>query len=426
MRRAGIFAFVGAFVGAIVCCLAAAAERDPVQVLRQVTEKVVAGARHTPHYTCVQTVNREYFRPAAATLPRACDVLLEERRHRTLDLVLRPFAADRLRLDVTLDSHGELFSWAGASRFDEAGIDHVVRNGPIATGAFAGFLIAVFETDAKRFRFERRLLVDGRNLMEYSFQVSKSESHYQVRVADSWVQAAYSGTFRADPETKNLVEMTIETGELPPALGQCLATSTMEFGMIGIGDGQFLLPAQMRQRFVLPTGEETENRTEFTNCREYRSESTVTFSGGRPPAQHLHPKAPRKPFLLPGGLPFSFALTAPIRSGTAAAGDPFAGRLLEPLRDERARLLAPIGALVEGHLARVQNFFTSREVVVVLRPESVEINGARVPLTATGSLEGLAMLQPGEEHSAAFVFEGDHPTVPKGFRSVWRTGSQGN
>src|ERR1700720_3604627 len=96
--------------------LAAAGEHDPVEVLKLVTRKVLAGTKDIPNYTCVETVTRDFFRPAAATIPRACHVLLEQRRHPPLDMVLRPVSSDRLRLDVTMTARGEIFSWVGASK----------------------------------------------------------------------------------------------------------------------------------------------------------------------------------------------------------------------------------------------------------------------------------------------------------------------
>src|ERR1035437_483381 len=83
---------------------------DPDDVLSRATLKVLASVKSVPHYTCVETVSRNYFEPAAVTLPRDCPVLMEQRRHRTLDMYLHLYSRDRLRLDVTMASQGEIFS----------------------------------------------------------------------------------------------------------------------------------------------------------------------------------------------------------------------------------------------------------------------------------------------------------------------------
>ena len=206
--------------------------------------------------------------------------------------------------------------------------------------------------------------------------------------------------------------------------------------MVPIGDAQFLLPRQARQRFVSPTGEEAENITEFTACREYRGESTVSFfRAPEPLAAGRTRKAPATPPALPVGSRLWFELTTPIQSDTAAAGDAFAGKLVEPLRGAMYQVLAPKGTVVAGHLMRVQSFRMPPEVVVVLRPESIEIKGSKVPLTAVPDWQrvlaerrrnvskGMEIIVPlqGEENSGGFRFSGEHVLVPKGFQSPWRT-----
>jgi hypothetical protein len=56
--------------------LAAGTEHDPAEVLSRAARKVAATTRHIPNYTCVETVSRQYFRPAANTHPRGCEAVL--------------------------------------------------------------------------------------------------------------------------------------------------------------------------------------------------------------------------------------------------------------------------------------------------------------------------------------------------------------
>jgi hypothetical protein len=417
--------------------LALGAAYDPPEVLRRATEKVLASAKEIPNYTCVENVSRDYLEPAAAALPRACSVLLEQRQHPTPDLVLRLYSTDRLRLDVTMTGKGEIYSWSGASRFDDATIDHLVRSGPFGTGSFGGFLAVVFETDVKKFNFERSITAGDRTLMEYSFRVAQSDSHYTMKADNSWLRVAYSGTFQVDAETADMVRMTITTGDLPPATGVCSSTTTMDLTRVRIGAGQFLLPRQTRQRFISPNAEETENTSHFTDCREFRGESTVKFSPDSEAAiTEGGQSASAKTLSLPIDLTFSFELTASIPTDTAAAGDSFSAKLVSALRDTKGKLLAPKGAVVEGHLLRVQSFFRQPEVMVVLKPEALWIRSVRVPLSVERDWrrvmaekgqkkgkKGLEILLPlrGEDHSGAFRFPGEHITVPSGFRSDWRT-----
>jgi hypothetical protein len=417
--------------------LAFLAERDPVEVLAKATEKLAARRRSIPNCTCVETISRDYFRPAAATLPRACSVLLEQRKHPTLDLVLRHVLTDRLRLDVAVTERGEMFSWVGANKFEDSGIERLVTVGPVGTGAFSDFLSVVLLQDAKEAPFEGYVVADGRNLMEYSYRVRKGNSHYKVRLEDSSFYSGYSGTFRLDPNTSDVVELTVVTDELPPITDDCKTITKLDFHLVQIGKVQVVLPEHAEQRFVYPTGEETQNDMTFANCREYLGESTISFSPDTKPADSGgRANTPIRIPTIPAGLPLALELTTPIQTDTAAAGDSFAGKLVKPLRDARQKLLAAKGSIVQGRLLRVENIrLPKAAVVLVLQLESIEIDHAKAPIaairdwtlarpqTTSKGKKGVSIILPprGAPHSAVFTFDGEHVMVDTGFRTDWRT-----
>jgi hypothetical protein len=400
---------------------------DPQDVLARVAAKLEATERRIPNFTCVETVTRDYYQPAS-TLPRACSVLLEERKRRTKDLILRHLATDRLRLDVTMVRTGELFSWVGARNFDDKGIEHLVRDGPVGSGAYGTFLKLVFLQDVKEFVFERNLVSGGHNLMEYSFRVNRSDSHYRVKLENSWIDTAYSGTFQLDPKSEEVFEINLQEDDLPDRSEYCTTITSAKFQTVEIANVRFVMSARAVQRFVYGNGEEIENTTTFANCREYLGESTISFTQDSEPKLGVsNAPPPEKLGPVPAGLRFAFALTSPIESDTAAAGDPFAGKLTEPLLDGKHKVFAKAGSLVEGRLLRVQSFqFPRAEVILILKPETVEINRAKVPLSAIRdfpAMGGRKIILPraGEEHSGIFLVAGQHVTVKKGFRSEWRT-----
>jgi hypothetical protein len=415
--------------------LAAAAEYDPTEVLKRATQRVLDSARRIPNYTCVETVTRDYREPIAALLPRSCPVLLEQRLHPTPDLLLLPYSKDRLRLDVAMSRKGEIFSWSGANRFEDREIDQVVRYGPMATGSFAGFLITVFETDVRKFNFERTIQSARGPLLEYSFQVALPDSHYKMKFGTTWGYIAYSGSFQLAPETADLVQMAVVTSDLPLAAEACLTTTNLDFHRVEIGSGQFLLPKQVTQRFVYPNAAEAENTTYLANCREFRGESTITFSPGEPAAAAGGAaRVSSDSSSLPGGVRFTMALTSAISSDAAAAGDAFTGKLAEAARDNVGKVVAPKGTLVEGRLLRVQSYAKPPEVVVVLKPEVMWVRGVRVAIHAVRDWtyviaqrwrqgKGAEILIPlrGEENSGAFRFSGEHVVIPAGYHTDWKT-----
>jgi hypothetical protein len=420
----------------LACALGSAQERDPAEVIKLATQKAVASIRGIPNYTCVQTVTRNYYRPVAATIPRACPLLMQQRLIPTPDLRLQHISTDRLRLEVTLASRGEIFSWVGGSSFEE-GIDRVVRSGPIGTGAFGGYLSTLFGTDVKKFEYERKFVTGGRTLMVYSFRVPKAGSHYRVKMlgGGGWTVTGYSGEIEVDAGTAEVAGLVLRTDELPPATGNCHTVSMVDFAMTVLGKGRYLLPTVARQRFISPTGEETENTSGLSGCREYRGESTVRYFEAPSPSSGTTPQS-----TLSDGLPpylrFRMELLIPIDTGTAAAGDPFTGRLATPLEDFRARglgVLARKGTLVKGRIMRVENFYLPcAESIVVLKPEWLEIRGVKVPVMAVrdyteeasrrrGKRIEVVMPLRGEVASGAFRLPGERVVVRKGFVSYWKT-----
>ncbi|HLK62352.1 MAG TPA: hypothetical protein VKU19_02870 [Bryobacteraceae bacterium] len=414
--------------------LAVGAEQDEREVLARVTAKVLESNRRVPNYTCVETITRQFFAPIATQLPHACPAILEIRRHPTPDFILRRVMTDRLRLDVAMTARGEVFSWAGASRFDDNFVDRIAHKGPMASGLFGALLICIFETDVKAFTFTGKKTVNDRTLFEYSFQVAQPDSHYKVRIPDGWAFTAYGGTIRVDPKTASLVEIEMQANQLPEGAGECMSSFHFELKPATIGEGEFLLPARAHQVFIAATGNEFDNDTQFANCREYRGESVAIFDGEPVPDRIARPAPALRIPSFPNGSRFAFVLSAPISSDTAAAGDPFHGQLIEPLRAPDLKHLAPDGAKVAGHLLRVEIHHIPPAFVVVLKPEWIEIKGSKVPIIAVPDWTRVTAMNagkdrkrlafnvpdPGEERAGQFRFPTEHSVVPKGFQSYWR------
>jgi hypothetical protein len=408
--------------------LAAAAEPDPAEVLQRAKALVLASEANRPNYTCVETVVRDYYKPLASTLPRACPVLLEARRNPTLDMQLNLVLTDRLRLDVAMTGEGEIYSWVGASKFEEGTIDHVVRSGPMGTGSFGGLLAEVFGEVDRQIRFTRTVQAEGRSLMEYSFQASKEQSGYRIKAATSWIRISYSGTFQVDATTGSVTRVHLETGELPAAAEACASSTSMELGSVRIGGGEFLLPTRSRQRFVSTTGEEAENTTTFSACREYLGESKVTFlpEGATAAWKETHAAAIPPP-RIPPGLRFTLELTQPIDASEAAAGDSFTARLVSTLRDAEGKKLAPAHSAVRGRVIRSEMRHTgSGGAILVLRPTAIEIGGREVPLSAVRDFSHAGrskVLLPFAWEGSAGLFEltTRHPRLAAHEEWVWVT-----
>jgi len=92
--------------------------------------------------------------------------------------------------------------------------------------------------------------------------------------------------------------------------------------------------------------------------------------------------------------------------------------------------VAPAASLVRGRILRVDAYHTDpREVVIVLRPETVQVGDTRIALSALRDTTrsrrdgkiAIDLPAPGEDHAGLFRFAGDHVMVPVYFRSDWHT-----
>jgi hypothetical protein len=417
--------------------MAFAADREWEEVIQRTAAKVTANSRSMNSYTCVETVQRDYYRPRASTLPRECPVLMQQRAHPTLDMALLLAERDRLRLEIAATARGEIQAWPGASKFAENDISSLVREGPIGTGAFGTLLNLIFLQDAKKFDFAGETNEYGHRLLIYRFNVPVSNSHYRVRAQDkeAWIAVGYAGTLHVDAATADPIRIAVVVNDLPRAANMCQT----EFSMVlkrdaGIG-ADLLLPVEASQHFLDPTGGETHNTISFSGCRQFSSESTIKYyAPPEPDAATRRAMAKLGPPTIPERLPFSMELLSTIDSETSAAGDRFTARLAAPVRDGR-RVIAPKGAIVEGRVSDVEIGYRPEETVAIgLIPESIEIHGMKVPFGARLDYrrevvlkeqkrrKGLAFFLPKPgEYPHMFRLPGTHNVLKRGFVSDWLT-----
>jgi hypothetical protein len=417
-----------------------AADEDPTEVLIRLRDYVLEHGERIPNHTCVETVERNRYEPTTGRSTKSCDAVLARRQQSDFPARLRLNVTDQLRFDVALTTQREIYSWAGAGKFEEGDIDELVPEGAMGSGPFAAMLLSIFEPRNSRFVYEGDTTLDGRRLMDYSFSVPREDSHYRVKAKKEWVIAGYTGRLLVDPQTAGLVRLAVRTAELPAATNACETDTTMEYGLVQLGGGDYLLPKATRQRFIGRDGSEAENSVAFSACREYQAESKLTFGTGPEPAGATRGGARSTAPDLPTGLPVTVELMAAIHFDTAAAGDLINGRLARPIRDApQQKTLAPEGSKVQGRLMRVEiRHSHPAEFRVALRWETLVVDGVRIPFSVLPNRRPTALGKPrvgglrrrgmeielplpGEGRYGVYRFSGEGAVVQSGFRTEWLT-----
>ena len=412
--------------------------RDPWEVLQQARAKLQVMASRLEKYACLETVERQYFQrvapPGVAALTQAPAPSFKAANVAGNGLKLD--ATDRFRLEVTVSQGREIQAWPGATQFDARGVDEIIRQGPIGTGAFGTYLLGVFENPHVVFLYAGEKLSGATPVMEYSFRVPLEASRYRVKVGEDWQPVAYDGTFWVDPVSLDLRRLTIHSAELPPTTTICDATTTLDYQTLRVGDSELLLPRQSQLQIVLESTRETNNTTTFSGCREYQAESALLFDE-RPDVDRAAAKLiVRAPLVLPIGLPVTLALTAPIDTDTAAAGDLVWAKVVKAVRRPGATQdLIPAGATVRGRIARLEHrIFPEPYFVIAISYYRVELNGVSSPFAAR--LESNFQSSPGLGFEArprarglefwdigTFVFPTSKTryVLPAGYESKWLT-----
>ena len=355
---------------------------DPSEVLDRARETIRASIGRQPKYTCLETVDRSFYRaPANYVGGMSCDQISADRRKRRKPLDLD--STDRVRLEVAQSVDGELHSWPGASRFDLNDIDQIVDQGPFGTGAFGAYLGDIFDNDEAQFDYRGEKIRADKHVYVFGFAVAPEASHYEIHASGVWMTAGYSGTFELDPSTLEIGRITVETSELPSETEVCEAATELDYHRVTIGDGTFLLPREGRLRLVLRNGDETNNTTVFSGCREFRGESTVRFDKPASiplamlPVVSLDTRAPIEP-----NLPVDLRLTTPVDTDTSAAGDAITATVVHAVHPHQSNeVLIPAGAVVHGRISRIEHhYYPAPYWLIGFAFGSVEFGGLASPI----------------------------------------------
>ena len=406
-------------------------DEDPVELLIQLRDRVAALGGRIPNHTCVETIQRDVFALAAGPALKSCGALLDAARQRPAGASLKRQSTDWLRLDVAYSYAGrEIYSWAGAGKFEEGEVDELVPEGAMGTGPFTTMLLSAFQNQSTKYVFDGETSLDGRRLFEYGFAVSREQSRYKVKAHKEWVVTGYTGSLLLDPKTAELVRLTVRTEELPAETGACETTTWLDYGMVELSGNGYMLPKVARQRFIGREGGEAENTMTFSACRDFQAESKVNFDDAAQTGRR-QPTASPASFDLPPSLPVSVELLTAVHFGAAAAGDRIQGRLAAPILDEHGKILFPKGTPLQGRLMRVETRYAPGAArTVVLRWETMNA----VPISLLPKRPrpepnnvlrrrgiGFELPRPGESHYGVFNLPEGSSTLEAGAHSEWLT-----
>ena len=352
---------------------------DPDAVLAKARDNMLDRTRRLPNYTCVQTVNRKYFKPAKPEFPvPSCNEFGARSNDKNHPLKLE--ATDRLRLDVKVSNGTEIGAWAGAGNFGDGNVMKLIQ-GPFGTGGFGTFLTDIFAGSSVAFHFEGEESVDHRKLFRYRFQIARDASHYMVHSGSEWIATGYSGMVGIDPNSFELRRLLVQASELEEETGACASNSSVDYAQTRIGTGDFLLPQRSALHFLMRDATESDVATTYSRCRQFLGEARLVtdpsaVAGELPPAPVTT--------VIPADLVVPLTLAQPIDTNTAAAGDVVVASVSEPVRDPKSSdVVIPARSIVRGRILRMEHSLgPPGRFVIAIQLETVEIHGVTSPIYA--------------------------------------------
>ena len=397
-----------------VCLLGAvestvASEADDIRIGR-IRGYMAQNLERLPNYTCTQTIERS-VRPA---------------RGRRFQLL------DTLRLEVALVNGKELFAWPGSGRFDDRDLADIVGGGTSGNGNFGIFARAIFLTGVTRFSYLGVVERDDRAVYAYSFRVPRAVSGYKLKVNEAEGIAGYHGRFEVDSVSFDVVSLDVMTDdEIPPHVPIRRTSTKMRYHRMTIGAGEFLLPESSELSITDFDGNESRNTVQLSGCRQYGTESVISFADPPPdaPAPAPPPAMPARsgPAVgaLPDGLLVEAEIDTPLRFPGSAVGDLVEGRVVSDTK-RKGVVMIPKGTAIRGRLGPFGPIAAARvpTLGVTIRLTEIDLPGGRAEIL--GIVDRILPLgMAGARHSVdnkgtIYIVSGSRLELARGTRIWWR------
>ncbi|MBS1827728.1 MAG: hypothetical protein JST93_20615 [Acidobacteria bacterium] len=384
--------------------------------LAKVKLRAAENLEKLPNYTCLETIERSRRR-------------VSTRRFELVDL---------LRLEVGLVDRKELFAWPGSGEFTDTEIADMVGHGAIGNGSFALHARSLFLSGIPDFTYIGERIREGRATHRWAYRVPLIHSGYTMRVKPQKGIVGYQGSVWVDASTLDLLRIEIQVTEIPPNLPISTSTETLDYQSVPIAGANFLLPQSSELTIVDLQGNESRNRTRFSNCRQFSGESVLTFDEA--PGAVSETRKPSTKIELPADLEPELELRTAIEPGVTAVGDAVEAIVTKDVK-RKGVVYLPKGAKVTGRVWKLERLQSTTRTeweagLLFLRFSFDNSYGefhARLTPPFPGSTERHSALESVRVHTVVrdepvidprigiLNLKGERGKLPLGTRLNWRT-----
>lgn len=313
----------------------------------------------------------------------------------------------------------------------------MVTGGAIGTGMFAIIAHQLFVTGKGAFQYRGEESLAGKPAIKYDFQLTEKESGLEITANNSMAVVGSKGSFWFDPTTLDLIRLDEYGVSIPQRLGLEETVVQTVYARTPISGANALLPKHSDLTMTHFSGEANRAAIEFSQCHEYRTESTISFDA---PAAEI-PQAPKpavREIDLPPGLTVPIDFETAIDSKTSSVGDTLHGRVAEDVQLNGA-VRIPRGAQATGHLRKLDRRTSASAAAVGVDLTEIEWEGfhaavygelldldrksagSHKPSTYYDGHSTKTLIEAGIPGAGIFFIDAASFHIPPGLHMVWRT-----
>lgn len=301
--------------------------------LEQIKQHAIEDLTRIPNYVCVDSIERSVRIPGGNHF----------------------IGLDRVHLELAHVDGADRFAWLGDSAFQSRTPTRMVGYGASFGGDFADNRAMVFKDSSTRISFAGTATSEGRPVLRYDYD--HPQGGLRITNGNLSGSASARGSFWIDPETNELLQIDLEAYDIASQLALQSISDSARYQRVLIGERTMLLEHNSEFRITNADGTVQRNVSSFSNCREYRAESTLNF-GHNPDPKGSEPAV--KSANLRPNLQLQLVFDKTLDANHLAVGDPVRARVLKDSGEIRR------GARVYGRVNRVINF---NEQIPLPRPE---------------------------------------------------------
>ncbi len=388
------------------------------------------------NYTCIQHIRRQ----------------VKGRR----DPVLRQM--DTVRLQVTSLGSEEFYAFPGDKQ-PVSNPRELMPAGMSGTGFFQGYAHSIFVRKAlEKLEFLGTDGAGATRLLRFRFLLNPDTDPLVIRIGSQEAAVPARGEFWLSGQDFLVRRIAVENVAPVRSLGISRVLYVMDWAPVTTPGGRMLLPENVEAVIQFRSGEVHRNEITLAQCREYRADSSIRFDTEDDAAEDagdaLDDRADEVPTegFLPSGVTIETALVEAVSLASAGVGDTLRVVLTKPVV-RRGKEVLPAGLEVQGRVRRVDRYtdptphtvawlefsvftlqgseytflaeMTERDPLPALVDRVPNMKRSGSPWMKTfANYESLSFTEPtyrAVPGIGSFVFTGELPTLPAGYKIQWKT-----